>query len=91
VCFTTCSLLVQALLVAKRDLKLSRVLKRLASFEVLLIDDLGYVQQSRDSSSRGNRPAFFRPTREAIVMVYSRVPRLIPLLSPIVGICNNPG
>jgi DNA replication protein DnaC len=48
VCFTTCSLLVQALLVAKRDLKLSRVLKRLAGFEVLLIDDLGYVQQSRE-------------------------------------------
>lgn len=39
--FTTCSLLVQGLLAAKRDLKLSRVLKRLASYEVLLIDDLG--------------------------------------------------
>jgi DNA replication protein DnaC len=48
VCFTTCSLLVQSLLVAKRDLKLSRVLKRLGKFEVLLIDDLGYVQQSRE-------------------------------------------
>ena len=47
-CFTTCSLLVQALLVAKRDLKLSRVLKRLAGFEVVLIDDLGYVQQNRE-------------------------------------------
>jgi len=46
--FTTCSLLVQTLLVAKRDLKLSRVLKRLASYEVLLIDDLGYVQQNRE-------------------------------------------
>jgi len=46
--FTTSSLLVQELLVAKRDLKLSRVLKRLAGFEVLLIDDLGYVQQSRE-------------------------------------------
>jgi DNA replication protein DnaC len=48
VCFTACSLLVQELLVAKRDLKLSRVLKRLAGYEVLLIDDLGYVQQSRE-------------------------------------------
>ena len=47
-CFTTCSLLVQSLLVAQRDLKLSRVLKRLGGFEVLLIDDLGYVQQSRE-------------------------------------------
>ena len=33
---------------AKRDLKLSRVLKRLASYEVLIVDDLGYVQQSRE-------------------------------------------
>ena len=48
VLFTTCGLLVQELLVAKRDLKLSRVLKRLAGYEVLLIDDLGYVQQSRE-------------------------------------------
>jgi len=33
---------------AKRDLKLSRVVKRLDGFEVVLIDDLGYVQQSRE-------------------------------------------
>jgi DNA replication protein DnaC len=46
--FYTTSLLVQDLLVAKRDLKLSRVLKRLASYEVLVLDDLGYVQQSRE-------------------------------------------
>src|SRR5205085_9091969 len=46
--FTTCSLLVQGLLAAKRDLKLSRVLKRLAGFQVILIDDLGYVQQNRE-------------------------------------------
>lgn len=48
VLFATCSLLVQELLVAKRDLKLSRVLRRLASYEGLIIDDLGYVQQSRE-------------------------------------------
>ena len=48
VLFTTCSLLVQELLVAKRDLTLKAVLKRLARCEVLLIDDLGYVQQSRE-------------------------------------------
>jgi DNA replication protein len=48
VLFTTCSLLVQELLIAKRDLKLSRVLKRLAGHGVLVIDDLGYVQQSRE-------------------------------------------
>jgi DNA replication protein DnaC len=48
VLFTTSSLLVQELLVAKRDLKLKKVLKRLKGYEVLLIDDLGYVQQSRE-------------------------------------------
>src|SRR5205085_4462431 len=36
------------LLLAKRDLKLSRLLKRLAGYEVLILDDLGYVQQSRE-------------------------------------------
>jgi DNA replication protein DnaC len=46
--FTTSALLVQDLLVAKRDLKLSRFFKRLAYFEGLIIDDLGYVQQSRE-------------------------------------------
>ena len=48
VLFATCSLLVQDLLVAKRDLKLERFLKKLAGFAALLIDDLGYVQQSRE-------------------------------------------
>jgi len=46
--FTTCSLLVQELLVGKRDLKLARVLKRLARYEAVIIDDIGYVQQNRD-------------------------------------------
>jgi DNA replication protein DnaC len=46
--FATSTLLVQELLVAKRDLKLKGVLKKLARYEVLLIDDLGYVQQSRE-------------------------------------------
>jgi DNA replication protein DnaC len=45
---TTCSLLVQELLIAKRDLKLSVLLKKLGRYEGLLIDDLGYVQQSRE-------------------------------------------
>src|SRR5439155_27264960 len=45
VLFTTCSLLVQELLVAKRDLKLERCLKKLAGFVALVIGDLGYVQQ----------------------------------------------
>jgi len=46
--FSPCSLLVQELLIAKRDLKLSRVLKRLGRYDAILIDDIGYVQQSRE-------------------------------------------
>ena len=45
---TTCALLVQELLVAKRDLRLPQLLKRLGRYEALLIDDLGYVRQDRD-------------------------------------------
>jgi DNA replication protein DnaC len=46
--FRKCGLMIQDLLVAKRDLKLSRDFKNLARYEVLVLDDLGYVQQSRD-------------------------------------------
>lgn len=46
--FTPCSLLVQELLIAKRDLNLARVLKRLSKYHALIIDDIGYVQQSRE-------------------------------------------
>lgn len=46
--FTTCSLLVQDLLVAKRDLKLPMFLRRLSRYEGIIIDDIGYVQQSRE-------------------------------------------
>ena len=48
VLFRKCGLLVQELLAAKRDLKLPGALKRLASYEALILDDLGYVQQSRE-------------------------------------------
>lgn len=48
VLFTTCNLLVQQLLIAKRDLRLAKVINRLAKFDALIIDDLGYVQQSRE-------------------------------------------
>jgi len=48
VCFSTCQMLVQELLRAKRDLRLERFVKKLHKFEALIIDDLGYVQQSRD-------------------------------------------
>jgi len=46
--FTKCALLMQDLLAAKRDLRLSREIKRLGRYEGLIIDDLGYLQQSRD-------------------------------------------
>jgi DNA replication protein DnaC len=45
--FATCSLVVQQLLVAKRDLKLPRLLKRLSKYEAVILDDIGYVQQNR--------------------------------------------
>jgi DNA replication protein DnaC len=46
--FRRCDLLVQQLLVAKRELKLDRLLKRFARYDAILIDDIGYVQQSRE-------------------------------------------
>ena len=46
--FAPCSLLVQQLLVAKRDLKLPRFLKALSKYDVLMIDDIGYVEQNRE-------------------------------------------
>lgn len=39
--------LVQSLLAARRDLRLDKELKRLGSFTVVLIDDIGCVQQDR--------------------------------------------
>jgi len=45
--FATCSLLVQELLKAKRELQLSRMLKKLSKYDALIIDDIGYVQQDR--------------------------------------------
>ena len=46
--FRPCNLLVQEMLIAKRDLKLQKVLKRLAKYDALIIDDIGYVQQNRE-------------------------------------------
>lgn len=46
--FSTTGLLVQELLQAKRDLRLKAALKRLNRFQVLMLDDIGYVQQDRE-------------------------------------------
>jgi len=40
--------LVQRLLVAKRNLELEATLRRLDRFDAVILDDLGYVQQSRE-------------------------------------------
>jgi DNA replication protein DnaC len=48
VIFTTCQRLVQDLLRAKKELELTRAIKRLSYYEALVIDDIGYVQQSRE-------------------------------------------
>ncbi len=46
--FVPCVLLVQRLLLAKAELWLEKELRRLDKFEALIIDDIGYVQQSRE-------------------------------------------
>jgi len=48
VLFRPCELLVQDLLAAKRELRLPQMLKQLARYDALIIDDIGYVQQSRE-------------------------------------------
>jgi len=48
VLFTSAAMLVQSLLIAKRDLALSHEIKRLDKFEAILIDDIGYIQQNRE-------------------------------------------
>ena len=48
VTFTTCQRLVQDLLRAKKELELNRALKKLSYYEALVIDDIGYAQQSRE-------------------------------------------
>lgn len=48
VLFTPTFKLVQELLAAKRDLALPRALQRLDAFELLILDDIGYVQQSAE-------------------------------------------
>jgi len=46
--FTPTFKLVQQLLAAKKDLRLDALLKKLDRFDAVILDDLGYVQQSRE-------------------------------------------
>ena len=48
--FTPAFKLVQQLLAAKRDLELPRLLRNLDRFDVIVLDDLGYVQQSPEDA-----------------------------------------
>ncbi|HJX53327.1 MAG TPA: IS21-like element helper ATPase IstB [Polyangia bacterium] len=50
VLFTPAYKLVQELLAAKRDLVLPRTLRRLDFFDLLILDDIGYVQQSPEEA-----------------------------------------
>jgi DNA replication protein DnaC len=47
VLFIGCSQLVQDLLIAKRDLAMSKLLKKLSRYDAIIVDDIGYVQHSR--------------------------------------------
>jgi DNA replication protein DnaC len=46
--FTPTFKLVEKLLIAKKEFQLENALKRLDKFDVIILDDIGYVQQSRD-------------------------------------------
>ncbi len=46
--FTPAYMLVQDLLAAKREFELPRALRKLDNFDVVIIDDIGYVQQDRE-------------------------------------------
>ncbi len=48
VLFKNCEILVQELLIAKREFALPILLKKLGRYQALIIDDIGYVQQSRE-------------------------------------------
>lgn len=48
VIFYSCSLLVQELLIAKREFSLPKAIKKIGKFDLLILDDIGYVQQNKD-------------------------------------------
>jgi len=46
--FTSCALLLQDLLLAKRELRIPKMLKKMSRFDAVIIDDIGYVQQEKE-------------------------------------------
>ena len=51
VLFSTCSDIVEKLQMAKKELTLAKQIKRLSKYEIIIIDDIGYVEQSREEMS----------------------------------------
>ncbi len=49
--FSSTTMLVQALQLAKAELKLKKALDRLARFQLLILDDIGYVKKSEQETS----------------------------------------
>lgn len=45
--FRPCTALIQELLIAKNELRLNRLLKKLTTYDILVIDEIGYVQQEK--------------------------------------------
>ena len=46
--FSTCALLLQDLLIAKKELRLSNFINKLNKHDAIIIDDIGYVQQEKE-------------------------------------------
>lgn len=46
--FSTCALLLQELLLAKKELRLPRLFKKFNRYDAIIIDDIGYVQQDKE-------------------------------------------
>ncbi len=74
VLFRPCDLLVQELLVAKRDLYLPRLLKQLGRYDALIINDLGYVQYGREEMEVRFNLMAFRYERGGSVLLTSNLP-----------------
>lgn len=45
--FSTCAMLLQELLLAKKELRLPRLFKKFDRYDAIIIDDIGYVQQGK--------------------------------------------
>ena len=46
--FRSCTALIQELLAAKKELRLNKFLKKLTGYDLLVIDEIGYVQQEKE-------------------------------------------